>query len=120
MVSITLLCTLLAVLTLIRLLYHGTKAKAYMPESVLLIVIGLVVGLIFGAINDPSVYNYVDFPYQIYLSVFIPIIIFEAAYFMSKSAFAHNIAEILVYAVVGTLLSTAIIGGLLIATKEKF
>ena len=39
-------CVSLSVLTLIRLLYEGTKMKLYIPESALLVIVGLILGTI--------------------------------------------------------------------------
>lgn len=39
-------CLALTILTIIRLLYEGTKMKLYVPESALLVIIGLLLGTI--------------------------------------------------------------------------
>ena len=51
---------------------------------------------------------------EFFLFVFVPIIIFDAAYFLDKAVFFRNFFEIFVYAVAGTALNTTIVGGLLL------
>ena len=48
----------------------------------------------------------------------MPVIIFDATYFLNKHAFFHNFLEIVVYAVIGTLISNIIIGLLLIMVQK--
>lgn len=55
-------------------------------------------------------------PPEIYLNLFVPLIIFDATYFLNKAAFFDNIVEITTYAIVGTLMSAIITGVLFVVT----
>ncbi|XP_069747194.1 sodium/hydrogen exchanger 2-like isoform X2 [Narcine bancroftii] len=79
-------------------LYH--KLSNYVPESCLLIIIGLLVGgIIFGADErSPPVMNT-----DVFFLYLLPPIVLDAGYFMPGRLFFENIGTILWYAVVGTL-----------------
>lgn len=62
--------------------------------------------------------DYFTFPPDLFLYVFVPVIIFDATYFLNKHAFFKNFVEIVTYAAIGTLLSTLIIGLLYIAIRK--
>ncbi|KAH0576452.1 Sodium/hydrogen exchanger [Spironucleus salmonicida] len=105
-------------LCLIRVFYSSSKMKVYVPESILLIFIGVIVGLISQFIPGlQSVKSLLEVSPEIILFVFVPIIIFDATYFLNKSAFFQNIREILMYAIVGTVCNAAIIAGFLYALQ---
>ncbi|CAL6004022.1 Sodium/hydrogen_exchanger [Hexamita inflata] len=108
-------------LTVVRLVYDKTKMKVHFPESTLLVIIGLILGFLVNAISGDNfrrVQSLLTYPSFIFLYIFVPIIIFDATYFLNKRAFFHNFVEIAVYAVVGTLISNFIIGFLLIVSKK--
>eukprot|EP00703_Trepomonas_sp_PC1_P003894 JAP92712.1 Sodium/hydrogen exchanger [Trepomonas sp. PC1] len=108
-------------ITLIRIIYEKTKMKAIIPESCLLIVVGMLTGLVVVLVSGAEESKFQDlltFPPDLFLQVFVPIIIFDATYFLNKHAFFHNFLEIVTFAVIGTLLSTVIIGLLMIATSS--
>lgn len=114
-------CLALTILTIIRLLYEGTKMKLYVPESALLVIIGLILGTIIVLStkrNDTTIQNYLTLPPDVFLYIFVPVIIYDATYFLNKHAFFSNFGEIATYAVVGTLISTFIIGGLYIGSTK--
>ncbi|XP_078078935.1 sodium/hydrogen exchanger 2 [Mustelus asterias] len=79
-------------------LYH--KLSAFVPESCLLIVIGLLLGgIIFGAKErSPPVMST-----DVFFLYLLPPIVLDAGYFMPIRPFFENIGTILWYAVVGTL-----------------
>lgn len=114
-------CLALTILTIIRLLYEGTKMKLYVPESALLVIIGLILGTIIVLAtkgNESTLEKYLTLPPDVFLYIFVPVIIYDATYFLNKHAFFTNFGEIVTYAVVGTLISTFIIGGLYIASSK--
>lgn len=80
----------------------------------------MIVSVIFCSAKWKFGISLFDFPYEIYLYIFIPIIIFETTYNLNTRMFFDNIIEILVYSVIGTLISAAIVGGLLFASKKLF
>jgi sodium/hydrogen exchanger 8 len=80
----------------------------WFPESVLIIGIGIIMGLIlklappdFGIITqlDPN----------IFFQIFLPAIIFDAGYTLEKREFFGNLGGIILFAVVGTILSTVVV-----------
>uniref|UniRef100_UPI00398E8B3A sodium/hydrogen exchanger 2-like n=1 Tax=Pristiophorus japonicus TaxID=55135 RepID=UPI00398E8B3A len=79
-------------------LYH--KLSKIVPESCLLIIIGLLVGgIIFGAKErSPPVMST-----DVFFLYLLPPIVLDAGYFMPGRLFFGNIGTILWYAVVGTL-----------------
>ncbi|XP_078259338.1 sodium/hydrogen exchanger 2 [Rhinoraja longicauda] len=79
-------------------LYH--KLSSYVPESCLLIIIGLLVGgIIFGAQErSPPVMST-----DVFFLYLLPPIILDAGYFMPGRLFFENIGTILWYAVIGTI-----------------
>lgn len=83
-------------------------------------ILGIITSVIFCASDWKFGISLFDFPYEVYLYIFIPIIIFETTYNLNTRLFFDNIIEILVYSIVGTLLAAAIIGGLLCASKSLF
>lgn len=118
--AIMFIILLTVTITLVRLFYERTIMKKYVPESCLLVLLGLVLGAIIAAITtqgSEDLQKMLTFPPEVFLNLFIPVIIFDATYFLNKNAFFSNFFEIVTYAVVGTLISTFLVAGLLIASK---
>lgn len=72
-----------------------------------------MIGGIIVLINTPEarkIQEYLIFPPNMIIYVFLPIIIFEASYYLNRNAFISNFPEIFSFATVGTVLSTLIIG----------
>jgi len=81
----------------------------YLPESCATLLLGLAFGgivLLFG--REES--SYVMFKPDIFFYLLLPPIIFEAGYSMKKAHFFQNMTTILLFAIVGTLLSALFIG----------
>ncbi|XP_026530397.1 sodium/hydrogen exchanger 2-like [Notechis scutatus] len=76
------------------------KLPSVVPESCLLIVVGLIMGGIIFALNDksPPVMDS-----DIFFFYLLPPIVLDAGYFMPSRPFFENIGTILLYAVVGTI-----------------
>ena len=84
----------------------NNKLSSVFPESCLLIVIGVVVGLI---LFFSPVENYEMQAHTFFLFLLPPIVL-EAGYFMPARSFFDNLGTILLFAVVGTLFNTLLIG----------
>ncbi|XP_069372096.1 Na(+)/H(+) exchanger beta-like [Paralichthys olivaceus] len=79
------------------------------PESCLLIVVGLLVGCFIKAIGEeaPILHS------QLFFLYLLPPIILDAGYFLPIRPFVENLGTILVFAVVGTLWNTFFVGGMM-------
>lgn len=93
---------------LMKLGFHLVpRVSNIVPESCLLIVVGLLVGGFIKAIKEkPPVLD--DKLFFLYL---LPPIILDAGYFLPIRPFTENLGTILMFAVVGTLWNAFFIGG---------
>lgn len=85
------------------------RVSNVVPESCLLIVVGLLVGGIIRAIDEeaPVLESKLFFLYL------LPPIILDAGYFLPIRAFTENLGTILMFAVVGTLWNAFFVGGMM-------
>lgn len=83
----------------------------YLPESSASIIVGLIVGLL-ARLLYPSIEEekFLTFDPELFFFLILPPIIFEAGYNVEKKLFFSNFFTISLYAVVGTIISTFIIG----------
>ncbi|KAL0478010.1 vacuolar protein sorting protein VPS44 [Acrasis kona] len=80
----------------------------WFPESVLIIGIGIVLGL--ALTLHPTDFDIItQLDPNIFFQIFLPAIIFDAGYTLEKQPFFGNIGGIIVYAVLGTILSTVVV-----------
>uniref|UniRef100_F6PHK7 Sodium/hydrogen exchanger n=1 Tax=Monodelphis domestica TaxID=13616 RepID=F6PHK7_MONDO len=84
-----------------------SKLPSVVPESCLLIFVGLIMGGIIYGLNDKSPPIMDSDIFFLYL---LPPIVLDAGYFMPSRPFFENIGTILLYAVVGTLWNVLGIG----------
>ncbi|KAI9514442.1 hypothetical protein NQZ68_033560 [Dissostichus eleginoides] len=84
------------------------------PESCLLIGVGLLVGGIIKAIGEEA--PVLDT--KLFFHYLLPPIILDAGYFLPIRAFMENMGTILVFAVVGTLWNVFFIGGMIFAVCQ--
>ncbi|XP_047460249.1 Na(+)/H(+) exchanger beta-like isoform X2 [Mugil cephalus] len=85
------------------------RVSNIVPESCLLIVVGLLLGGIIKAVNEKVSL----FDSKFFFLYLLPPIILDAGYFLPIRPFTENLGTILVFAVVGTLWNTFFIGGLM-------
>uniref|UniRef100_A0A8C6WUE0 Sodium/hydrogen exchanger n=1 Tax=Neogobius melanostomus TaxID=47308 RepID=A0A8C6WUE0_9GOBI len=85
--------------------YH--KVTVWVPESCLLITIGLIVGAIMHSVQEepPAVLTS-----NVFLLYMLPPIVLDSGYFMPTRPFFENIGTVLWFAVVGTLWNSIGIG----------
>nr|XP_056703644.1 sodium/hydrogen exchanger 1 [Euleptes europaea] len=84
------------------------------PESCLLIVVGLLVGGLIKAVGeDPPILQS-----DIFFLFLLPPIILDAGYFLPLRQFTENMGTILIFAVVGTLWNAFFVGSLLYAVCQ--
>ncbi|XP_034016660.1 sodium/hydrogen exchanger 1b isoform X2 [Thalassophryne amazonica] len=90
------------------------RVSSVVPESCLLIVVGLLVGGIIKAIGE-------EIPVldsKLFFLCLLPPIILDAGYFLPIRPFTENLGTILVFAVVGTLWNAFFIGGTMYAVCQ--
>uniref|UniRef100_A0A673Y401 Sodium/hydrogen exchanger n=1 Tax=Salmo trutta TaxID=8032 RepID=A0A673Y401_SALTR len=85
--------------------YH--KITFWVPESCLLISIGLIVGAIMHSVHEepPAVLSY-----NVFFLFMLPPIVLDSGYFMPTRPFFENVGTVLWFAVVGTLWNSIGIG----------
>lgn len=83
------------------------KLHTIFPESCLLIVVGVIVGIILLYATTVHVSPLTPNTFFFYM---LPPIIFDAGYFMPNRLFFDNLGTILLMAVVGTIFNIATIG----------
>ncbi|XP_041822134.1 sodium/hydrogen exchanger 2-like isoform X2 [Chelmon rostratus] len=86
-------------------IYH--KITIWIPESCLLIAIGLIVGAIMDSVKEepPAVLSS-----NVFFLYMLPPIVLDSGYFMPTRPFFENVGTVLWYAVVGTLWNSIGIG----------
>lgn len=101
--------------SLMKLGFHVIPTVSnVVPESCLLIVVGLLVGgLIKGVGETPPVLHT-----DLFFLFLLPPIILDAGYFLPLRQFTENLGTILIFAVLGTLWNTFCIGGLMFAVCQ--
>lgn len=100
--------------------YHLKQRKFYyLPESAATMLIGaLAGGLVELFYPSEDELSFIRFEPQLFFFVLLPPIIFEAGYKLNKKGFFSNFTTIMLYAVLGTLVSTFVIGFLLYGFAE--
>ncbi|XP_027571956.2 sodium/hydrogen exchanger 5 isoform X3 [Pipra filicauda] len=89
------------VASLAKIVFHlSRKVTSIVPESCLLILLGLVLGGIVLAVAKKAEYQLEPNMFFLFL---LPPIVLDSGYFMPSRLFFDNIGAILTYAVVGTL-----------------
>lgn len=88
--------------------FHMTpKLSKIFPESCLLIVVGVVIGLLLYLSSSVHVSPLTPDTFFLYM---LPPIILDAGYFMPNRLFFDHLGTILLFAVVGTIFNTLTIG----------
>ncbi|XP_078146375.1 sodium/hydrogen exchanger 1b isoform X2 [Centroberyx gerrardi] len=90
------------------------RVSGVVPESCLLIVVGLLVGGIIKAIGEEA--PVLDS--KLFFLYLLPPIILDAGYFLPIRPFTENMGTILVFAVVGTLWNAFFTGGMMYAVCQ--
>ncbi|XP_053754738.1 sodium/hydrogen exchanger 1 isoform X1 [Panthera pardus] len=85
--------------------------SSIVPESCLLIVVGLLVGGLIKGVGETPPFLQSD----VFFLFLLPPIILDAGYFLPLRQFTENLGTILIFAVVGTLWNAFFLGGLMYA-----
>ncbi|XP_041664694.1 Na(+)/H(+) exchanger beta-like [Cheilinus undulatus] len=96
------------------------RVSGIVPESCLLIFVGLLVGGIIKAIGvgEEGEKEAPILDSKLFFLYLLPPIILDAGYFLPIRAFTENLGTILVFAVVGTLWNAFFIGGMMYAVCQ--
>lgn len=91
-----------------KILFHHYDHIIAIPESCVLIIIGIVCGLVLYFSNLTQ--SFPKFTSELFFNVLLPPIILDAAYAIYDRNFLGNLATVLIYAVFGTLFNVFVIG----------
>nr|XP_018666770.1 sodium/hydrogen exchanger 3-like isoform X2 [Ciona intestinalis] len=94
------------------------KYVSRVPESCILICLGLVVGGIAYSIDKDHRIEQLLFNPDTFFLFILPPIVMEAGYFMPKESFFDNLGTILTYAIIGTIFNALCIGSSLFAVYK--
>ncbi|XP_052816084.1 probable Na(+)/H(+) antiporter nhx-9 isoform X2 [Mya arenaria] len=104
------ICVWILIACLSKIAFHlNSKLPTVVPESCLLIVLGLAVGCILHFSHVASTSEYV-LDANVFFIYLLPPIIFDAGYFMPIRPFFDNVGSVLLMAVVNTAFNTVAIG----------
>ncbi len=92
--------------------------KIHFPYTIGLVVVGVIFGLLAMRYESLSLLNEIDLSPELILYIILPTLIFDAAIDIDTKTLFKNIIPILLLAVLGLLISTALIGiGISATTK---
>jgi len=114
-------CVWVLIASLAKIGFHQYKwLSSTIPESCLLIILGIPIGFIVeaanaasgaasggGSVDDAGGLHLTS---ELFFFFLLPPIILDAGYFMTSDIFCQNIGTILLYAILGTIFNTFVVG----------
>ncbi|PAV56559.1 hypothetical protein WR25_17546 [Diploscapter pachys] len=98
----------LVVAALAKIVFNVSRLSHFVPDSALLIVVGILLGLLLHESHaDLQYYSLDSHTFFLYL---LPPIIFDAGYFMPNRALFECFRSVLLFAIIGTVWNTFAIG----------
>ena len=108
MTSVTLQLTGLILSLLAGEALHQFHLTSIIPESAATLAVGLVLGVLVSTLSPAAVVEASHFSESLFTLALLPIIIFESGYSLYRDPFFAHLGPILVYALLGTLVSGAV------------
>ncbi|CAH8575311.1 unnamed protein product [Heterobilharzia americana] len=111
----------LLIMILIKITYHRVPyVSAYVPESFVLIVIGIIFGAIvrYGIEKGVAKRNVWKLTPSLFFTYLLPPIVLESAYSLYNRTFSEYLGVVLIFAVLGTIFNFLIIGFVMYALNE--
>ena len=91
-----------------RVVFHMLPGiRSVFPESCFLIILGILIGFIFFLTSEVTIPTFTP---ELFFLLLLPLIIFEAGYFMPNRMFFDHLGTVLLMAVVGTIWNAFAIG----------
>ena len=101
-------CCWILLVSLAKVVFHRFEwLSETIPESCLLILLGVPVGFI---LDSAGVRGVTFLTSELFFQYLLPPIIFDAGYFINSHSFFNNIGTILLYAIIGTIANTFLVG----------
>ncbi|XP_074593025.1 Na(+)/H(+) exchanger protein 7-like [Brevipalpus obovatus] len=99
----------------VKIIYHNSRwLNTQIPESCVFIILGAILGLVIHFTSLKSNIYIPSFTPEKFFIIYLPPIILESAYALHDRVFYNNLGTILLFAVIGTIINTLMIGGSLL------
>lgn len=82
----------------------------WLPESGFAMIVGFLIGGVLNLVGSSKEEQMILFDPQFFFFILLPPIILDAGFSLKKKQFFQNVGTILLFAVVGTLISTVVVG----------
>ena len=96
---------------------HRMKYMNFIPEAGICILVGALGGMVANLVPNSNIDD-LSFDSDLFMSVLLPPIIFDAALSVSKTQFKRRRTAIACFAILGTLVSTAVTGAVVFYSSQ--
>jgi sodium/hydrogen exchanger-like protein 6/7 len=111
LVLLTLICLLYTILLISY--YLQSKRIKFIHETIISTILGVFVGFVIRLVTTKTFQEGISFDSSYFFNLLLPPIIYHSGYNMKRSMFFYNFGTILMFALLGTFISTIIIGFML-------